>query len=65
MECLYKGKRFLFSLVDVEDFVGDSGPPSGLFWSDVLQGGEGERKRSRPTGLMSSQEARRLAQRKK
>ncbi|CAK9025033.1 unnamed protein product [Durusdinium trenchii] len=50
-----------------EEFVGDSRPPSSLFWSDVLNKSTketDEKKRLRPSGLMSSEEARRLAAKK-
>ncbi|CAE7222156.1 unnamed protein product [Symbiodinium sp. CCMP2592] len=51
-----------------EDFVAGARPPSALYWSNTLKGeapkdedAEDERKRCRPTGLMSSEEARRMA----
>mmetsp|Transcript_282 Transcript_282/g.595 ORF Transcript_282/g.595 Transcript_282/m.595 type:complete len:149 (-) Transcript_282:34-480(-) len=51
-----------------EDFVSGSKPPSELFWSSTLderapkeEAAGDERKRCRPTGLMSSEEARKMA----
>ncbi|CAJ1333311.1 unnamed protein product [Effrenium voratum] len=73
MDALLAAAEAAGATAQAEDFVGDSRPPCGLFWSDALtkppaerlESAEEERKRLRPTGLMSSEDARRMAMAKK
>ncbi|CAE7411765.1 unnamed protein product [Symbiodinium natans] len=68
MDALLAAAEAAGACAAAEDFVAGARPPSALYWSNTLKGEapkeadtEDERKRCRPTGLMSSEEARKLA----
>jgi hypothetical protein len=44
-------RHIVTSHVAMQDFVGDSRPPSALFWSDVLDTAKGRAKRATETSL--------------